>query len=138
MQSRAAVRGKGMRRTVAILAVAFGLLTIKAGGEVLFGIADAREAAGNFVPFVLWFNFLAGFAYVAAGAGIWLGRRWSVALAAAIAGSTALAFAAFGVHIADGGAYEMRTVWAFTLRLAAWCSIALFAWRSLRSRQPAR
>jgi hypothetical protein len=51
----------------AALAVGFGLLTIKEGGTVLFGPADARRAAGNYVPFVLWFNFLAGFAYVVAG-----------------------------------------------------------------------
>ncbi len=32
----------------------------------------ARVAAGNFVPFVVWFNFLAGFVYVAAGVELWL------------------------------------------------------------------
>ena len=47
----------------AIIAVIFGLLTIVSGGRALFGGADM----GAVVPFVLWFNFLAGFAYVAAG-----------------------------------------------------------------------
>jgi hypothetical protein len=118
-------------RAAAILAIVFGLLTIKSGGEVVFGVADARVAAGNFVPFVVWFNFLAGFVYVTAGAGLWLRRRWAAVLAVTLAAGTALAFAAFGVHVAGGGAYEMRTVWALTLRLAVWGAIALFAWRAL-------
>lgn len=114
-----------------MVAFAFGLLTLKAGGEVLFGSAEARAAAGNVVPFVLWFNFLAGFAYVAAGAGLWLLRRWAAGLALAIAAGTALVFATFGVHVAGGGAYEMRTVGALTLRLVVWGLIAFFAWRTL-------
>jgi Na+-driven multidrug efflux pump len=51
----------------AIIAVFFGLLTIKEGGSVLLGNEQAVSAAGDYVPFVLWFNTAAGFAYVAAG-----------------------------------------------------------------------
>ena len=43
-------------RAVATLAIVFGILTIKSGGEVVFGVSDARAAAGNYVPFVVWFN----------------------------------------------------------------------------------
>jgi hypothetical protein len=125
-------------RVVAAIAVIFGVATIKAGGSVLFGGIEAARAAGNFVPFVVWFNFLAGFVYIAAGVGLWVRRRWAVVLAAALAAGTALTFAAFGTHIASGGAYEMRTVWALTLRLAVWSAITLFAWRVLWTRrQPA-
>ena len=95
---------------VSLLAVAFGLLTVKAGGTVLFGSPQTRAAAGNVVPFVLWFNFAAGFAYVAAGVGLWMQRRWALWLAIAIAASTAMVFAAFGVHVLGGGAYEPRTL----------------------------
>ena len=42
---------------------------------MLFGDAVARGSAGNYVPFVLWFNFLAGFAYKIAGAGFWRVQR---------------------------------------------------------------
>ena len=125
-------------RVVALLAIAFGMLTIKSGGQVVFGNVAARTAAGNFVPFVVWFNFLAGFVYIAAGVGLWVRRRRAVVLAAALAAGTALTFAAFGAHIANGGAYEMRTVWALTLRLVVWSAITLFAWRVLWTRrQPA-
>jgi len=118
-------------RSAAAIAVLFGLLTIFSGGRALFGGAEARAAAGAYVPFVLWFNFLAGFAYVAAGAGLWWGRRWAALLALAIAGATLLVFAAFGIHIWRGGAYEARTVGAMTLRSLVWIAIAVLAARRL-------
>ena len=91
-------------RLLSLFAIGFGLLTLKEGGAVLFVDGAARQAAGHYVPFVLWFNFLAGFAYVAAGAGLWRRRRWAAWLALAIALATALVFLAFGVHVALGGA----------------------------------
>jgi peptidoglycan/LPS O-acetylase OafA/YrhL len=122
-------------RAMAAVAVAFGLLTIASGGSTLFGGDAARQSAGAYVPFVLWFNFLAGFAYVLAGAGLWLERRWAVPLAFTIAGATLLVFAAFGMHVASGGAYEMRTVAAMTLRSVLWVAIAWVGSRRVRSRR---
>jgi len=116
---------------VSLIAIGFGLLTIKEGGAVLFGDGAARTAAGNYVPFVLWFNFLAGFAYVIAGAGLWLRRRWAVWLALVIAGATAAVFAAFGIHIFTDGAYELRTVIAMSVRTLVWTTIFVIAWRGL-------
>ena len=117
-----------------LVAVGFGLLTIREGGTILFGDEVARTAAGNYVPFVLWFNFLAGFAYVVAGAGLWLSQRWAVWLAIAIAISTFLAFAALGEHVDSGGAYERRTLVAMSLRTLVWVTIATIAWRGLARR----
>ncbi len=118
-------------RIISLIAVGFGLLTLKEGGTILFGDEAARVAAGNYVPFVLWFNFLAGFAYIIAGAGLWLQQRWAVWLAAAIATATALTFAAFGVHIYSGGAFELRTVIAMSLRTLVWVAITAIAWHGL-------
>ena len=128
MQAKASKK-KFWPRAVALVAVVFGLMTIKEGGMTLSGDEAAVEAAGNYVPFVLWFNFAAGFAYVAAGIGLWLQERWAVWLAAAIAAATALTFAAFGAHISTGGAYERRTVIAMSLRTLVWVTIAAIAWR---------
>ena len=75
---------------ISLVAVGFGLLTIKEGGMTLSGDKAAVAAAGSYVPFVLWFNFVAGFAYVIAGAGLWMQQRWAVWLAVAIAMATAL------------------------------------------------
>lgn len=116
-------------RVIAVVAVLFGLLTIKSGGSVLFGPETTRIAAGNAVNFVLWFNFLAGFFYVLAGIGLWQGKFWAVRLSGLIALMTALVFAALGVHIAGGGLYEYRTLAAMTLRLSLWTLIFFYARR---------
>ena len=78
--------------TVSTVAILFGLLTIKEGGSVLFWSEEARLAAGQYVTFVLWFNFLAGFMYVIAGLGLWLRRRWAVGIAFVIAAATLAVF----------------------------------------------
>jgi hypothetical protein len=115
----------------AIVAVLFGVLTVWAGGRALFGGAAARAAVGNAVGFVLWFNFVCGFFYVLAGIGLFLWKDWAAPLAAGIAVAILLVFAAFGWHVALGGAFELRTVGAMTLRSAVWIAIAIPACRAL-------
>jgi hypothetical protein len=88
--------------SMSIVAVLFGLMSNMEGGGVLFGDPAAQAAAGDYVPFVLWFNFLAGFGYVIAGTGFWLQQRWAVWLAIAIAAGTALTFAGLAVHVLGG------------------------------------
>jgi hypothetical protein len=122
---------------VAALAGLFGLATIVSGGRVLFGPDSARAAAGHYVPFVVWFNFLAGFAYVAAATGIALARRGSVWLSTGIAVATALVLLAFGGHVLAGGAFEPRTAGAMVLRTGAWAAIAWWACRQFGCRERA-
>jgi len=116
---------------IAVIAVAFGLLTIKSGGSVLFVDGIAREDAGNYVPFVLWFNFLAGFAYLLAGAGLFMKKRWATWLSIFIAVTTIVVFALFGIHILNEGMYEVRTVVAMSVRTVVWALIAMFAYRNM-------
>jgi hypothetical protein len=121
----------------AIVAVVFGVLTVMSGGIALFGGAGARTAVGDAVPFVLWFNFLSGFAYVLAGIGLFLWTRWGAQLSVLLAVAILLVFAAFGLHVAWGGAFEMRTVGAMILRSSVWVAIAMLACRALGCLKPA-
>jgi hypothetical protein len=114
-----------------VIAILFGLLTIKSGGQVLFGGNSYQKAAGNYVLFVVWFNFLAGFVYLVAGAGIWACQRWAVWLSLLIVIATIIVFAFFGLHILEGGEYETRTVAAMSLRSLVWTSIFIFSYREL-------
>jgi uncharacterized membrane protein len=115
----------------AVAAVLFGIVTLLSGGRALFGGDTARAAVGNAVPFVLWFNFVAGFFYVVSGIGLLLWRRWAALLSAGIAIATLIVFAAFGWHVAVGGAFEMRTVGAMILRSGFWVAISIPACRAL-------
>ena len=116
---------------LALFALGFGVLTIASGGHVLFGGDAARRAAGHYVPFVLWFNFLAGFIYVSAGYAIVRSPHWAAKLALGIAVATALVFAGLGIHIAMGGTFELRTIVAMTFRTLIWCAIYLVVRRSV-------
>jgi hypothetical protein len=121
-------------RTAAGAAVLFGLLTLASGGATLLGSVDS----GAVVPFVLWFNFLAGFAYIAAGGLLWLGSRWAFPVAAAILAATVLVFLFFGLHAAGGGAYETRTIGAMTFRTVFWIILAAVAWKAEANLGPPR
>jgi hypothetical protein len=119
---------------MSLVAAGFGLLTIKEGGTILFGDQEAaRDAAGNYMPSVVWFNFLAGFAYLAAAVGLARQRVWAARLALGIAATTGMMFVYFGLLALSGIPYELRTVAAMTLRTTLWAGIAWVA-----SRQAAR
>ncbi len=117
---------------IGVITLLFGLLTIKSGGSVLFVDGIARQQAGNYVPFVLWFNFLAGFTYIAAAVGLLLQRRWAAGLSLMILVSTLFVFVLFGLYILKGGAYEVRTVAAMSLRSTVWGIIVIYAWRYMK------
>jgi hypothetical protein len=116
---------------LALVAIAFGIVTIIVGGKTLFSGAEERAAAGNIVPFVLWFNFVAGFAYIIAGIGLFLWKRWAARLSAAIASATIAVFIALGIHVFLGGAFEVRTIGAMIVRSAVWIVIAASACHTL-------
>ena len=108
-------------------AIAFGLLTLISGGSALFGAVDM----GAVVPFVLWFNFLAGFAYVIGGLLLMTGHRLALPVALTILIATATVFAVLGWRVFAGDAFEMRTVGAMTLRTFFW---AAMVWVAMKAR----
>ncbi len=127
------MKSERILKWLAIAAIAFGVLTVFSGGRALFGDMQARAELGNIVPFVLWFNFLAGFVYVLAGAALLQAKRWAASLALFLAVSTVLVFLAFAAHIVAGGAFEARTVGALSLRSLFWIAVALVAMRAMKA-----
>ena len=113
------------------IAVVFGFLTIKSGGSVLFVDGSSRQAAGNYVPFVVWFNFLAGFVYIIAGGGLWMRKHWAVWVSIFIAVATLVIFALLGIYILNGESYEVRTIAAMSIRTILWALIAMFAYQKI-------
>lgn len=117
----------------AIAAAVFGVATIVSGAGTLFGPQEVRAAAGAVVQFVLWFNFLAGFAYLVGAYALYRRRRWALGAAATIAGATAIVAIAFTVYTVSGGAFSWRTPGALLLRFGFWTAIA---WGLFRNTQP--
>jgi len=119
-------------RPTALAAAAFGAMTIVSGGLVLFGPEAAQRAAGDAVPFVLIFNFAAGFAYLVGAAALWQNHpaaRW-IALAIGIA--TLAVLAVFALAALTGTPVELRTAMALPFRAAFWLLIAYLAGRLAR------
>ena len=96
----------------------------------MFGGLESRADFGNVVPFVLWFNFLAGFVYIVTGVGLLLYKRWAVYASLFVAVSTILVFVAFGVHVISGGAYERRTIGALMIRSFFWIAVTFVSMRA--------
>jgi peptidoglycan/LPS O-acetylase OafA/YrhL len=120
---------------ISIVAIGFGLLTIKSGGDVLFWSEEAREAAGNYVPFVLWSNFISGFLYVIAGVGLLTMREWAPELSMLITIGIIVLFGIFFLYVVNGGAYENRTVVAMSVRTLVWVIITGLAYYNYRKIQ---
>jgi len=114
---------------MSLVAAAFGLLTIGEGGTILFSDQAAGYAAGHYMPRVIWFDFLAGFAYLAAAVGLVRQRAWAAGLALGIAATTGMMFLYFGLLAFSGVPCELRTVAAMTLRTTLWGGIAWVASR---------
>jgi hypothetical protein len=58
------------------LAVLFGIAALFSEGNALFELHGTANHTTQIVPFVLYFNFAAGFAYVATGAGLIMKHGW--------------------------------------------------------------
>lgn len=121
------------RKIWGAVAIGFGALTIFSGFSVLFGGAEVAAMAGNVVKGILWLNAVTGFVYIAAGVCIYRDGPYAGLLTHGLVVILAVAFAALGLHIAQGGAYEMRTVGAMTLRLGFWLAVAVYLYRNPRT-----
>lgn len=119
-----------MKKSIAVFAILFGAITLFKAGGVLFGPQAARDAVGNFVPFVVKFNFVAGFFYILAGIGIFLERDWALRVAALVALATIITAAAFVWHLVSGGMFEMQTVGAMAIRAGFWVIVTAILWRT--------
>jgi len=116
-------------KSLAIFGLIFGVITLFSGGNVLFGPETAQLAAGNFVPFVVWFNFIAGFVYILTA--IFMLRRKMIAfpLALIIVLATTIATIAFAQFVSLGGSFEMRTVGALAFRTGFWAVVAYILYK---------
>lgn len=112
-------------RIIYLSACFFGAASIVSGGSVLFSGGHFRENVGNYVPFVVWSNFLLGFAYVITGAGLLRRKQWAVWSSLFILTATLAVFGGLIVYIINGGAHEFRTLYAMIFRVLVWGVITI-------------
>lgn len=112
---------------VGIAAVLFGIATIVSGGNAILRLHGVAESGDKIVPFVLYLNFVAGFAYITSGVGLFRRRSWASTIAIVIAVASLVGFIGLGVWILLGNPYEMRTVIAMSLRTAFWFGVSVIS-----------
>lgn len=111
-------------RPTAIAGLVFGGLTVFSGGMVLFGSAAVKSAAGDAVPLVLWFNFLAGFLYIIGALALYYRAAWAGPMAWVIGLGSLGVFIVLIALALSGTAFEWRTIGAMVVRSGFWLAIA--------------
>ncbi|MCO5232896.1 MAG: hypothetical protein LC105_05150 [Chitinophagales bacterium] len=100
-----------------LILTAFGLLTLFMSSSVLFDWFGIREKEGNYVPFVVWANWLCGFLYLIAAYGISKRRLWTLKPLSIAIIILIVTFIVLSIYIYSGGIYETKTVYAMTFRI---------------------
>ena len=107
-----------MKKTILlIILILFGTVTVFMSSSVLFDWFGIRAKEGNYVPGIVWANFVCGILYLVAAYGIIRQQIWArfpltIALIILI-----LAYIGLFIHINNGGLYETKTIGAMAFRI---------------------
>lgn len=118
---------------VGVGAILFGLLTLKEGAQAIFVHQLRNSPEMTYVPFVVWFNFLSGFALIVTGVSFLLNQSFTRKIAVSTAAASWVCFFTLIAFIAMGGAHSERTPIAMTLRTLIWTGLAWGAYRLIPS-----
>lgn len=107
-----------MKKTILLIfLVLFGGVTLFMSSSVLFDWFGIRAKEGNYVPGIVWANFVCGILYLIAAYGILKNLTW--AKFPLIISMIILVFAYIGlfIHINNDGLYETKTIGAMAFRI---------------------
>ena len=107
-----------MKKTILLIfLILFGGVTIFMSSSVLFDWFGIRAKEGNYVPGIVWANFVCGILYLIAAYGILKNQTW--AKFPLIISMIILVFAYIGlfIHINNDGLYETKTIGAMAFRI---------------------
>lgn len=117
-------------RTVAVIAVVFGVITLAAGGRVLLG---ANPGYVVFSP-LLQFNTAMGIAYIFVGVLAWRGLRVALFGAAVVTVLNLLVLGSTVYAYAPGGPIAAASIQAMAFRAAVWVVLLALLARAPRQR----
>ena len=119
-----------MKRTLLLISLfLFGLVTLFMSSAVLFDWLGIREKEGNFVPAVVWANWLCGFLYLIAAYAVFKNSlRAKIPLITAVFILIA-AYLYLFIHISNDGLYETKTMGAMAFRVGI---TALFLFTTIK------
>lgn len=107
-----------MKKTILLLVlILFGIVTVFMSSSVLFDWFGIREKEGNYVPGIVWANFVCGILYLVAAYGILKNQTWSIFPLTISVIILIIAYIGLFIHINNGGKYETKTVGAMAFRI---------------------
>lgn len=117
--------------TIFIL-IAFGLLTLFLSSSVIFDLFGIREKEGNYVPFIVWANFISSILYLIAAV-TWIKKmKVTLALLGISTAILALGFIGLLVHVNAGGLHETKTIGAMVFRTVLTLIFTIISYKSLK------
>lgn len=97
--------------------LAFGMLTLFMSSSVIFDLFGIRAKEGNYVPFIVWANWICGFLYIFSAYFTFKEHSAARKLLLFSLGILIVAFIAFLIYIFDDGIYEKKTLFAMMFRI---------------------
>ena len=122
-------------KITAIALLLFALLTLFLSSSVIFNLFGIREKEGNYVPLVVWANFISSILYLAAAYGLFKMKKWSVWLLVISVVILVAAFIGLKLHISEGGLYEVKTLNAMIFRIGLTALLAVASYFLLQNKQ---
>ena len=119
---------KNTRYIVAFVLFAFALLTLFLSSSVIFDWFGIRAMEGNYVPFIVWANFISSIIYLRAVFGFVTARPWTWKILGSSLVLLIFATIALQIYINSGGIYELKTPKAMIFRSAVTAIFTLAAY----------
>jgi len=114
-------------RVASILAVVAGLLAVREGGSVLFGLSIPGEHA---LPWLAWYSVAMGAVSVIAGAGMWRKAEWSISLGVNILVFNAIVWAGLIGLDRFVQTVDMTSIFGMMFRTLTWIVVVfLLKWK---------
>ena len=120
------------RITVFTFLVIFGLLTLFMSSSVLFDWFGIRAKEGNFVPVVVWANWVCGILYLIAAFGILKYKAWAKVPLIISLLILIIAYIFLFININSGGLYETKTVAAMAFRIGVTAVLLLITQKIIK------
>ena len=120
------------RYVIAILLIAFAAVTVFMSSSVIFDWFGIREKDGDYVPFVVWTNFIAGFLYLISAYGLLKARKWAFWILIGTILFLVIALIVLALYINYGGVFELKNVGAMGFRIALTIAFTVIVYFSLK------
>lgn len=121
-------KNKVFRYVLGIVIIAFASVTVFMSSSVIFDWFGMRESQGDYVPFIVWTNFIAGLIYLISAFGFIKAKKWTFWILATTTVLLIFALIILVLYIDEGGIFKVETLWAMGFRILLSAVFSAFAY----------